>query len=53
MGNSAVFGASQTFGSGIDCDVTAKSYLVEVEENGVAPPVKQSEVQLQFDFGDI
>ena len=27
--------------------------LVEAEENGVSPPVRLSDVQLQFDFGDI
>ena len=27
--------------------------LVESEENGVTPPVRLSDVQLQFDFGDI
>ena len=27
--------------------------LVETEENGVSPPVRLSDVQLQFDFGDI
>ncbi len=27
--------------------------LAEAEENGVSPPVKLSDIQLQFDFGDI
>ena len=27
--------------------------LIDTEENGVSPPIRLSDVQLQFDFGDI